>query len=285
MKMNRFFALCLIFVPLCTSWNQNPLHKKLSWNNEKERLALHRDKGWDTVSSVYPAVTPASVVEAERRFETEGDMKVLYQTWKTPAGNVTEKLKVTEDWGELERNPGYMGFMSDFRPSRYIEFPFKDEKDLDTLEYLFPLENPADTEAITREFKEKRKLADEFGFALQTYFDAGMDWLMWLYPAEEAVMRVMDEPRYMKKLLSHINKAKTRRLELLLDLGIDFVRRRGWYESADFWSPQIFREFIRPELEKEIEIVHKAGKPFVYIMVTGVMPMLPELASMTLTVW
>jgi hypothetical protein len=69
-------------------------------------------------------------------------------------------------------------------------------------------------------------------------------------------------------------------LKLLLELGIDGVKRRGWYESADFWSPKIFQEFARPAIEEEIEITHKAGRPFMYIMVTGVMPMLPELASM-----
>jgi len=267
-------------VPFCLSWNMKQPHEKLTWKNERQKLEAHRDKGWDSLLSIYPLVTPCAEVKIEMRFEGSGDNRVLCQSWKTPAGEITEKLKATADWDELDNNPAYMQFMSDFRTSRYLEFPFKTMVDLDALEYLFPLENPYDTEKITQEYYEKRKLADELGFPLFTYLDAGMDWLLWLYPPEEAITRVIEEPEHIKKLLSHINSAKLQRLKLLLDLGIDCVKRRGWYESTDLWSPEVFRSFARPAVEKEIEITHKAGKPYAYIMVTGIMPLLSELASM-----
>lgn len=269
------------YIPFAIEWNQNQkLHERLSWKNERERLAFHHEKGWDTYLNIGASVTPTADVIIEKRIETNGESKLICQSWKTPAGELTEKIKLTGDWDKSELNGPYLMLNSDFRTPRYVEFPFKDLKDLDALEYIFPVENPADTEKLTKHYYDKRKLADEFNYPLFVYFDAGMDWLMWLYPAEESVVRIVEEPEYVERLLDHINKAKHRRLELLLELGVDGVTRRGWYESTDFWSPEIFRKFAKPALEKEIEMTHAAGKTYTYLMVTGINPLLPELASL-----
>lgn len=268
------------YIPMVMEWNEGRMHEKLKWMNERQKLEVHRINGWDTYLSISPSVTPAENVIIDKIIEPEGDNRFIRQTWNTPSGEITEKLKVTDDWDELRDGRPYLQFMSDFRTSRYMEFPFKDMKDLDALEYLFPVDNPADTKAIIEEYKSKRQLADEFSVPLFTYFDAGMDWLVWLFPPEAAILRIVEDPEFMHKLLSHINKAKHKRLELLLKLGIDGVMRRGWYESTDLWSPAIFREFAKPALEKEIEMTHDAGIPYIYIMDTGITPLLPDLASL-----
>lgn len=269
------------YIPFIIEWNQQQkLHESMTWKNERERLAYHHQRGLDSYTYAYGSVTPTSDVKIDMNIVTEGDTQYMYQSWKTPAGEITEKLKVTDDWDELQWKPAYMHFNSDFRTPRYVEFPFKTMKDLDTLEYLFPIENPADTEEITRTYYEKRKIADEFNFPVFVYFDAGMDWLMWLFPVEEFVTRVIAEPEFVTRLLNHINKAKHARLELLLKLGVDGIVRRGWYESTDVWSPAIFRQYAKPVLEKEIEMVHSYGKVYTYLMVTGINPLLPDLDSL-----
>jgi len=269
------------YIPFIIEWNQQQkLHERLSWKNERERLALHQEKGWDSFINIYASVTPTADVTVEKRIETDGENRILCQIWKTPAGDITEKLKLTVDWDESELRDHHLKFNSDFRTPRYMEFPFKTLKDLDALEYLFPLENPIDTEELIRTYSEKRKLADEFDYPLFVYFDAGMDWLMWLYPTDEFVIRTVEEPEFIAKLLDHINKAKHKRLELLLKLGVDGVTRRGWYESTDIWSPGIFRKFAKPVLEKEIEMTHAAGKTYTYLMVTGINPLLTDLADL-----
>ena len=63
-------------------------------------------------------------------------------------------------------------------------------------------------------------------------------------------------------------------LELLLDLGVDVVFRRGWYETTDFWSPSLYKRFFAPYLKKEIEMCHQAGIKFAYAMSSGIMPLL-----------
>jgi len=268
-------------IPFTIEWNQSEKkHTRLPWNTEREKLAWHQMRGMDNYLNAYASVTPLPEVKVEKIIIKDENKEILCQTWKTPAGDLTEKVKITVDWDAHELKESYLKLNSDFRTPRYIEFPIKDMKDLEALEYIFPLKNPKDTEEITKSYNERRKLADEFNCPLFVYFDAGMDWLMWLFPTEEFITRVVEQPEFVARLLDHLNQAKLNRLELLLQLGVDGVIRRGWYESTDIWSPRIYRKFAKPVLEKEIDLVHAAGKAYIYLMVTGIQPLLPDLADL-----
>lgn len=269
------------YVPMAWHFWPSPLHANATWQNERQRLEFYRDRGWDARVEVETAVTPLAEVRAEVGFETDRGGPVLHQIWHTPAGSVSERLRVTEDWpgpGCNSENP--VLFRDDFRTSRYIEFPFKSEADLATLPYLFPLDNPTDTERLTREHQAARALADEFQVPFICYHPAGMDWLIWLYTAEEAIIRAKLEPDFVQRLLKHVNQAYSRQLRLMVDLGVDGVCRRGWYESADLWSPAMFVQFAREPLEEDIRVCHSAGGVFIYLMDSGVVPMLGELARL-----
>lgn len=267
-------------VPMVINFWDTPLHPMLAWRNERQRLATYREKGWDTYLQITPTVSPAAGVRTSLRYDESGSGQVLRQVWDAPTGRITEVLRVTDDWPEIQRRTSNLPFRDDFRTPRYVEYPFKQARDFDAIEHLFPIDNPSDEASLVAEHREKRALSDEFGVPLFAYMDAGMDWLLWLFPAEEAVLRVVENPELVERLLSQINCAKLRRLERLLDLGIDGVIRRGWYESTDLWSPDVFRRDAKPFIEREIGAVHGAGIPYVYIMVTGIMPLLGDLASM-----
>jgi hypothetical protein len=268
------------YVPLVINFWDTPLHSKLSWKNERQRLETYLQEGWDTYLQITPTVSADVSVKTKLHYATRNGVQVLQQSWSTPAGEITEQLKVTDDWDEAHDRTTNIGFRDDFRTPRYVEFPFKEAKDLETLSYLFPSTNPADEDEIIEEHKAKRALSREFNVPLFAYIDAGMDWLIWLFPPEEAIVRVVEAPEAMLQLLTRINDAKRKRLELLIGLGVDGVIRRGWYESTDFWSPGIFRQFAQPFIENEIRITHAAQVPYVYLMVTGIKALLPDLSAM-----
>jgi hypothetical protein len=268
------------YVPMVLNFWLSPLHPKLKWKNERERLELYQGRGWDTQVTTPTIVTPSKEVRVDVNYETRGDMTILHQVWHTPAGSLEERLKVTDDWPDGKNVTKFLPLQGDFRTSRYVEFPVKGEDDLPKVEYLFPLENPKDTDEMARRHAEARALADEFEMMLQGSHAAGMDHLLWLYPPEEMVLRVVDNESGAKQLLSQINSAYERRLEVLLDLGVDAVFRRGLYESTDFWSPDNYAELAKPPLETEIQRVHEAGALHLYDMMTGVMPLLPQLANL-----
>jgi len=269
------------YVPMAWHFWNSPLHAKATWHNERERLEFYGRRSWDARVEVENAVTPLPEVRTEVRYETDRGRPVLHQVWHTPAGSVSERLRVTEDWPPRDRDDNCpIGFRDDFRTSRYVDFPFKSEADLATLPYLFPLDNANDTERLINQHREARILADEFCVPLICYHPAGMDWLIWLYPAEEAIIRAQTEPDVISALLNHINRAYFGQLQLMLHLGVDGVCRRGWYESADLWSPSLFVKFARGPLEQDIRACHSAGGVFIYLMDSGVVPLLGELARL-----
>ena len=266
-------------VPLAFHFWAHPRHARAVWNNEAERLAFYRAREWDARVEIGAWVSPSPEVRVEVEYETRDGNTILHQRWHTPAGTIEERLRVTDDWPGPRDAANPVGFGDDFRTSRYVEFPFKTPDDLATLPYLFPHDNPLDREQLIRQHREVRALADEFQVPLTLYHDCGMDWLIWLYPAEEAVLRTQDEPEMMHALLDHINAAHNARLQTALELGVDGVIRRGWYESADFWNPALYAEFARPWLEREVAQAHAAGTVFYYLMDTGIMPLLEQLAG------
>ncbi len=270
------------YVPMAFHfWHAPPRHPNATWTNERERLEFYQRREWDARVEIGTQVTPLPEVKVEVRYETLNDQPVLHQLWHTPAGTLEERLRVTDDWPSRDRKAETpVGFYDDFRPSRYIEFPFKSAADLATLPFLFPVDNPADLDKMKSAHRRARSLADEFRVPLLCYHSAGMDWLIWLYPPAEIIVRARSDPAMVHALLDRINAAYTRRLEVLLELGVDGVCRRGWYESADLWSPRDFREFARGPLAEDIRTTHAADCPFIYLMDTGVVPLLDELGTL-----
>lgn len=268
------------YVPISMHFWHDPRHARASWRNQRERLALYQKWGWDTTAGVSTHVSPSPEVRVEVSYETADGTAILHQTWHTPAGSLEEKLKVTDDWDAARKVTHYLPFLDDFRASRYLKVPVKGPEDIPALEYIFPVDNADDTDAMVRGHRAAWALADEFQVPLCGDHAAGMDWLTWLWSADGAVLQVMDNRPLARKVLAVINAAHQRRLELLLELGVDMVERRGWYESADYWSPAIVDDLARPVLEAEIEATHRCGAVHVYLMDTGIVPLLPMLASL-----
>ena len=266
------------YVPMSMHFWHGPRHARADWRSERGRLARYREWEWDTTVGLASRVSPSQDVRVEVEYEDDG--RIIHQTWRTPAGALEERLKVTEDWEAAKNVDSYLQIYDDFRSPRYVEVMIKSADDLPKLEYLFPQENAADTEGMILQHRAARALAEEFEAPLSLHHPAGMDWLTWLYSASGAVMEALDNRPVVERVLAIINDAYARRLDLALELGIDMVERRGWYESADFWNPSLFEALAMPILEREIEAAHGAGAVHVYVMDTGVVPLLPLLAAL-----
>jgi uroporphyrinogen-III decarboxylase len=268
------------YVPMVIGFGGSSRHRNVTYRNERERLAFFRERGWDTFVPLSTRVSPMSQVQVATTYPAADGAPTVQQLWHTPVATLTERLRATDDWEAARARTVRIPLEDDFRPSRYLEVPFKSEQDLAALPYIFPLDNPLDTQRIIQEHAAARALANEFDVPLVANHSAGMDWLLWLYPAQEAVIRLVEAQGMIRRLLGQINAAFGRRLELALELGVNAVIRRGWYESTDFWSPGIFKHFAYPALEKEMALCRQAGVAHIYQMCTGVLPLLPMLAEL-----
>ena len=84
----------------------------------------------------------------------------------------------------------------------------------------------------------------------------------------------LDKPDVFGALLDLIHEWNKRNLEILLDMPVDLVVQRGWYEGTAFWSPGLYRQFFMPRIEELTNMVHQSGRLMGYIMTTGFMPLL-----------
>ncbi|MFC1453302.1 uroporphyrinogen decarboxylase family protein [Verrucomicrobiota bacterium] len=269
------------YVPMVLNFWKHPLHPKCTWTNERERIAFYLDHGWDATVTTSTWVTPAPAVRVQVEHESQAGKDIIKQTWHTPAGKLVERLEITDDWVEAKGVTDYIPLDSDFRTSRYIEAPIKPDTDPAVFEYLFPKDNPRDIKGLENRLRSIRELGGEFQLPVILEHLAGMDWLLWLFPAEEMVFMAIDHRPLVEALLNQINKAFRARLEFALAFGVDAVQRRGLYETTDFWSPDTFGELARPAVEQETAMTHDAGAVFLYDMMTGMVPLLPQLAEMS----
>lgn len=206
--------------------------------------------------------------------------KVICCAYETPEGTLLQKVKRTDEvilpgWVVAPESPK---LFEDFNLPRSEKFPVVSKDDIKLLKYLLC---PPSKEEITK-YKEKieaiKKFATEKGVAVQGWSAFGMDGVVWLMGAENAIFSAMTEPDFFQELVDTIYRFDVMRTERMIDIGgIDIIVQRGWYSSTDFWSPQLFRKYVTPNLKKLTEMVHQAGLKFGYVMTTGVMTLIEDL--------
>ena len=225
-------------------------------------------------------------VKVEEWKEKSGSEYLLHKEYHTPTGKLTAIVRKTRDW--YSHCGDSVPLFDDWLTARSYKFLIEKREDLEPFRYLLA-EPTADNISTFREQARKyRRFAANKGLLVQGGWNGydpnkgidrdggvmGADALLWLCGAERALLLAMDEPETIKELLQMISQWNMKRMEVYLDEGIDLLRKRAWYESADFWSPSLYGKLIFPILKKEVELTHQAGVKFAYEMPTGLMPLL-----------
>ena len=107
----------------------------------------------------------------------------------------------------------------------------------------------------------------------------GMDALVWLCGVENMLLAAMDRPEFVRGVAEVIRQWNLPRTEVYLDVGVDLLVRRAWYEGTDFYSPPMYRRFVLPWLTREVEMTHEAGAKFGYIITSAMMPLVPAILA------
>jgi len=203
---------------------------------------------------------------------------LLHKAYITPAGTLKAEVWQTPDWIHGDDVP----LFDDYLIPRSKKFLVEDERDVQALRYLFA--EPTDEEI--RLFREQaqtlKKLASDRDLLVSGGWEPysgdggcmGVDGLMWLCGIEGAILMAVDKPHLFEEMVEIVHRWNVRRMEVVLDVGVDLIVRRGWYEGTDLWSPKLFERFVLPTLKKEAELAHQAGAFFGYIITSGFMPLL-----------
>jgi hypothetical protein len=229
--------------------------------------------GTDPVVGVWwlDGISPESEVSS-RVWREDG---LLHKAFETPAGVLHASVLANDQWPFGDDIPFFHDFCGHYR-----EFWIKGERDVACLAHVLqPPHRREDIERFRSGFALKTALAERLGLATMATVGSGLSAALWMFGAERLCLLAIDDPGLVDAFLEVEHRWNLAILDLVLDWGVDIVRRNGFYESADFFGPAMLERFLGRLMRKEIAAVHEAGRPVAYTMYSGIMPMLDYLAG------
>jgi len=207
----------------------------------------------------------------------------VQRVYRTPSGPLRHSVRLT---GE-EAGPGWvlqpqthLPLLEDYTIPRALKHAVSTPADIGPLRHLYRGPDAAAKAHFAARMAAVSAFAEREGVAVQAWAGFGMDAVVWFTGTEGAIWLALDYPTAFGELMAHITETDLARAELAAaHPGIDLVVARGWYSSTDLWSPSLFDEFVFPYVKQMAETVHRHGKPFAYVMTTGVEILGPRLAD------
>lgn len=258
-----FEGLCHGYVAFLCERYPNPF--------ERARYLLSLDI--DTAISVSPP--PVSSLGFDTREWVEAPSEgppLLHKEYVTPAGTLRHVVRRTEDYPDAS-----VPLFSDFNvpPGRTRTYLVGSDDDLEKLEHILRPPQGAELDEFVRQVREARRFCDAEGILLSSYSLGVGDPLIWLSGVEPLLLAAMDRPAFVHRYVDVVARWNHALTAIMLEAGIDLIVRRGWYESTDFWSPALFREFLLEPLRRDVEMAHQAGALVTYVMNSGAAPLWP----------
>ena len=200
---------------------------------------------------------------------------VMVKEYHTPGGVLRTEVRQTGDW----RWGDHVPLFDDYLVPRTKKFLVTRPEDLDALRYLLPPLTDGEIAAFRAESRPALEQARHHGLLVAGGWGAAADIVAWLTGFVNMIFLTADQPDFVHALLDVIARWNRRRIEVLLDAGIDLYLKRIFYESTDFWSPHLYREFLFPILKTDADLVHQAGAKIGGMMTTGTLPLVNLLAE------
>ena len=256
-----------------------PAH--LAWSNEFEEAQRWLSLGVDATLNVSPPLVFHPEVKA-RSWEEKipGERwPLMIKEFETPAGILRQEVYRTDDWvsdqwPEHKSGQADIRLADDYDVPRSRRFAVETEADLDKLEYVIC---PLPDGAVTKLREEARKVgrqARQIGVLVESIASSGVDMATWLCGVDGMIHMALDKPQMFEALLDIIHARDKRNVEILLDMPVDLIIRRGWYEGTTFWSPALYRRFFMPRFRELTALAHQGGRLMGYMLSAGFMPLL-----------
>ena len=234
------------------------------------------EHGVDMIASVpWQTYYPEPGVSSEISMEND----IIAKTWSTPSGKLTASIKYDDNWPH-----GYdIPFFSDYTIGKFVQPWIETETDLECLKHI--LKPPTTGDQMDRlrfMWNVTRRFAEKYSIPTMLSAGMGLTGAQQLIDSTPICLMVVDNPDLVDAYLELEHGLTMKNYEIALDFGVDIIRRNGFYESCDFYSPGMLSKFLKRRINEEAKIVHEAGKLISYTVLTGYTPMLDHLSSLDL---
>ena len=199
-----------------------------------------------------------------------GGERLRFREYMTPEGALRQAVRLGGAYPD-----GPVALFSDAHvpPRRSAKYLVDSPDELAALRCLLRAPTPAEVAPSLVHAAEVRRFCDARGILMSGTLQGVGDPLMWLSGVENVLFAAMDEPEFLDEYVDIVSRWSMAHLRLRLDMGVGLILRRGWYESADFWSPALYERFLLGPLRREVELAHDAGVKYAYVMNSGVTPL------------
>jgi uroporphyrinogen decarboxylase len=185
------------------------------------------------------------------------------------------EVRQTDDW----RWGNHVPFLDDYVVPRSRRFLITTAEDLDALAYLLVPPTDPEIASFCGECRPALELARRHDLLVTGGWGVGADVVGWVYGLENMVYAIYDQPAFLHRMLDLVATWNWRRMEVVLDAGVDLYVKRAWYENCDFWTPAAYREFLYPILRADADLAHQKGARFGYLITSNCMPLLEMFAE------
>ena len=216
-------------------------------------------------------------VEVQEWIERPADEQwpIMIKEYHTPGGVLRTEVRQTDDW----RWGDHVPFLDDYIVPRARRFPVTGPEDLDALRHLLVPPTQAEVAVFRAESEPVLDLARRHELLVTGGWGVGADLVGWVYGLQNMVYELYDQPAFMHEMFDLVADWNHRRMEVVLDAGVDLYIKRAWYENCDFWTPDTYREFLYPVLRADADLAHERGARFGYLITSNCMPLLDMLAE------
>jgi uroporphyrinogen-III decarboxylase len=248
-------------------------------NSEEERIRLHLDLGLDTVIN-FPPIPNKFHREVRTRIWKESvegqEHPVLFKEYQTPEGVLRRGIKQTPEWPHGDEIPFHA---SGWCAGHCWEPLLKTPDDLKALRYLMFPPDEEEVKPLREKIEHTRRLAEQYQILIRGKAGDGLKVFFDMMGAEHFIYFVMDYPDAFRELVDMDRRANLGRIKLNCELGAELLNRFGAYEMSETIAPELFRTVIRPSLTEEAELAHSYDTPMYYRVVTGMKPILKDIAE------
>ena len=265
------------------------------WKDQFERVTKTRRLGLDdTVGFDIPRAFSPEVKIIRRKEVVPGESQAfLFQEYQTPKGTLKQVVHQTADWPHGDNVPIFTDYV--VPRGRSKKYLVETIEDVEVLSCLFSelgenqLRKFEDHVNCVQKFANQEQVLVECGATLASpeWIDGDSiflgDALGWLCGLENSIMLAARNPDLLHALLDVISGWSLQSIRTVTQFGgCDMIVHRGWYEY--YWSPKLYRTFLAPRIKKEVDLTHRAGAKYCYIMTTGIMPFLDIFKEMGIDV-
>ena len=201
-----------------------------------------------------------------------GAYPVLHKQYETPAGIIRTEVRQSGDWPHGD----HIEFYDDHNVPRSVRFHVNSRPDLKSFRYMMAPPAAGDIRSYRESCAGVKKYAAEKGLLVRGVRGVLADAAIRFAGVENLIFAALEDPEYLEEFLNIIWDWNMVRMEIVLDEKPDMFLRRGWYENMSFWSPDMFRRFMKPYLAKEARWAREAGVKFGYINTCAYMNLLDD---------